>query len=180
MDMVCQADDEITIDFEKDPIIPRIDGKYIKATHTSLGADDGIGIATCFAVLADKTIRHGPLEVLVTRDEETGLYGAKALEQGVLKAKTLINVDNEDENAICIGCAGGYNVELRLPTVRRVEEGFVTYQVVLNHFVGGHSGCDIHLGRANPMHVMARLLAVGVVRMSESRVFQIHGTVLLV
>ena len=164
MDMVCQADDEITIDFTKDPIVPRIDGKYLKATHTSLGADDGMGIATCFAVLADKTIKHGPLEVLVTRDEETGLYGASDLEPGVLKAKTLINVDNEDENAICIGCAGGYTVEMRLPTVRRVEEGFVTKQVILNNFIGGHSGCDIHLGRANPMHVMGRLLAVGTER----------------
>ena len=161
MDMVCQADDQIQIDFTKDPIIPRIDGKYLKATHTSLGADDGMGIATCFAILADKTVKHGPLEVLVTRDEETGLYGASDLEPGVLKAKTLINVDNEDENAICIGCAGGFTVDLKLPTVRRVEEGFVTKQVVLNNFVGGHSGCDIHLGRANPMHVMGRLLAVG-------------------
>ena len=159
MDMVCQADDEIEIDFTKDPITPRIDGKYLKATHTSLGADDGIGIATCFAVLADKTIKHGPLEILVTRDEETGLYGANDLEKGVLKATTLINVDNEDENAICIGCAGGYNVTLRLPTVRQVTEGFVTEELVLNNFVGGHSGCDIHLGRANPMHVMGRLLA---------------------
>ena len=157
MDMVCQADDQIQIDFTKDPIIPRIDGKYLKATHTSLGADDGMGIATCFAILADKTVKHGPLEVLVTRDEETGLYGASDLEPGVLKAKTLINV----ENAICIGCAGGFTVDLKLPTVRRVEEGFVTKQVVLNNFVGGHSGCDIHLGRANPMHVMGRLLAVG-------------------
>ena len=104
MDMVCQADDQIQIDFTKDPIIPRIDGKYLKATHTSLGADDGMGIATCFAILADKTVKHGPLEV---------------------------------------------------------QEGFVTKQVVLNNFVGGHSGCDIHLGRANPMHVMGRLLAVG-------------------
>lgn len=159
MDMVCQADDEIDIDFTKDPIIPRIDGKYLKATHTSLGADDGIGIATCFAVLADKTIKHGPLEILVTRDEETGLYGASDLEPGILKATTLINVDNEDENAICIGCAGGFNVELRLPTVRQIEEGFVPRELVLNNFVGGHSGCDIHLGRANPMHVLGRLLA---------------------
>ena len=160
MDMVCQADDAITIDFSKDPIIPRIEGKYLKATHTSLGADDGIGVASCFAILADKTIKHGPLEVLVTRDEETGLYGASDLEKGILKAKTLINVDNEDENALCIGCAGGYNVEMKLPTIRRVEEGYVTRQVVLNNFLGGHSGCDIHLGRANPMHVMARLFAV--------------------
>lgn len=155
-----QADDAITIDFSKDPIIPRIEGKYLKATHTSLGADDGIGVASCFAILADKTIKHGPLEVLVTRDEETGLYGASDLEKGILKAKTLINVDNEDENALCIGCAGGYNVEMKLPTIRRVEEGYVTRQVVLNNFLGGHSGCDIHLGRANPMHVMARLFAV--------------------
>ena len=160
MDMVCQADDQIQIDFTKDPIIPRIDGKYLKATHTSLGADDGMGIATCFAILADKTVKHGPLEVLVTRDEETGLYGASDLEPGVLKAKTLINVDNEDENAICIGCAGGFTVEMTMPAAR--EQGaYVLRQVVLNNFVGGHSGCDIHLGRANPMHVMGRLLAVG-------------------
>ena len=96
MDMVCQKDDDCDIDFDKDPIQPYSDGTYIRAKGTSLGADNGIGIGSCFALLADKELKHGPLEILVTRDEETGLYGASNLERGILKAKYLVNVDNED------------------------------------------------------------------------------------
>ena len=159
MDMVVQKDDNVEIDFSKDPLTPRIvDNKWLMATGTSLGADNGIGIATCFAVLEDKTLKHGPLEVLVTRDEETGLYGAAELEAGVLKAKYMINVDSEAENAVCVGCAGGFNVNMRLPTPRQAAEGEVKKTVILNNFCGGHSGCDIGLGRANPLHVMGRLL----------------------
>ena len=88
MDMVVQKNDDVNINFDTDPLTPRIvDNKWLMATGTSLGADNGIGIATCFAILEDKTLKHGPLEVLVTRDEETGLYGAAGLEAGVLKAK---------------------------------------------------------------------------------------------
>ena len=158
MDMVVQKNDDVDINLETDPLHPRIDGPYLKATGTSLGSDDGIGIATCFAILEDKTLKHGPLEVLVTRDEETGLFGAAELEPNVLKCKYMINVDSEEENAVCVGCAGGYVVHIKLPTPRAPMDGWVTKTVVLNNFCGGHSGCDINLGRSNVIHVFARFL----------------------
>ncbi|KAK8807058.1 hypothetical protein WA158_003817 [Blastocystis sp. Blastoise] len=158
MDMVCEKDDSTNINFDTDPLTPYSDGKYIRAKGTSLGADNGIGIGSCFAILANKEIQHGPLEVLVTRDEETGLFGATDLEQGILKAKYLINVDNEDRNMICIGCAGGFTITMNLDTPRESLDGYIKKTLVLNNFIGGHSGCDIHLGRANCMHIMARML----------------------
>lgn len=158
MDMVVEKNDDVTINFETDPLVPRIVDGNLRATGTSLGADNGIGIATCFAVLEDKSIKHGPLEVLVTRDEETGMFGATDLEPGILKAKYMINVDSEEENAICIGCSGGYTVTMTLPTPSQVFENSIQYTLILNNFCGGHSGCDIDLGRANPLHVMGRLL----------------------
>lgn len=158
MDMVCQKDDNVVIDFLKDPIIPRIDGEYLKATGTSLGGDDGVGVAMCFAMLEDETLQHGPLEVLITRDEEIGLIGAANLEAGVLKAKYMINVDSEAENSVCVGCSGSFTLEMTMPAAR--EQGaYVLRQVVLNNFIGGHSGCDIHLGRAHPLVTLGRMLA---------------------
>lgn len=158
MDMVVEKNDDVDINFETDPLTPRIVDGYLKASGTSLGADNGIGIAACFAVLEDSSIKHGPLEVLVTRDEETGMYGATDLEPGLLKAKYMINVDSEEENAICIGCSGGYTVTMSLPTPAEPFENSVQTTIILNNFNGGHSGCDIDLGRANPLHVMGRLL----------------------
>ena len=164
MDMVVEKNDDVHINFDTDPLTPRIvDNKWLMATGTSLGADNGIGIATCFAILEDNSIEHGPLEVLVTRDEETGMYGATDLEPGVLKAKYMINVDSEAENSVCVGCSGSFTLEMTMPA-KREQGDYVLREVVLNNFIGGHSGCDIHLGRANPMHVMGRLLAVGTER----------------
>ena len=158
MDMVCQKTDDVVIDFLKDPILPRIDGEYLKATGTSLGADDGVGVAMCFALLEDESVKHGPLEILITRDEEIGLIGASQLEPNVLKAKYLINVDSETENAVCVGCSGSFTLEMTLPVVREAAEGMVLRKITLNQFVGGHSGADIHLGRAHPMVTLGRML----------------------
>ena len=158
MDMVCQKNDEVAIDFLKDPIIPRIDGDYLKASGTSLGGDDGIGVAACFAILEDKELKHGPLEILITRDEEIGLVGASQLEPNVLKAKYLINVDSEAENSVCVGCSGSFTLEMTLPTTRVETPNTVLRQIVLNNFLGGHSGCDIHRGRAHPLVVLGRML----------------------
>ena len=158
MDMVCQKDDNVVIDFLKDPIIPRIDGEYLKATGTSLGGDDGVGVAMCFAMLEDENLKHGPLEVLITRDEEIGLIGAAALEAGVLKAKYMINVDSEAENSVCVGCSGSFTLEMTMPA-KREQGDYVLREVVLNNFIGGHSGCDIHLGRAHPLVTLGRMLA---------------------
>ena len=172
MDMVVQKDDETVIDFDTDPLVPRIADGFLRATGTSLGADNGIGIAACFSILEDKTIKHGPLEVLVTRDEETGMYGATDLEPGLLKAQYMINVDSEEQNAVCIGCAGGFTVNMKLPLIREEVPSMKKLSLVLNNFVGGHTGCDIHLGRANPLHVMSRLLcATG---LSSYRLLEIH------
>ena len=160
MDMVVEKTDNLDINFEIDPLTPRIvDNKWLMATETSLGADDGVGVAACFAILEDKTIKHGPLEVLVTRDEETGMFGALELEPGLLRSPYLINVDSEEENAICIGCAGGFTVDFTLPISRSPAPHFAFARLVLNDFKGGHSGCDIDTGRANPLHVAGRLLA---------------------
>lgn len=158
MDMVVEKNDDVDINFETDPLTPRIVDGNLRATGTSLGADNGIGIAACFAVLEDKSIKHGPLEVLVTRDEETGMYGATDLETGILKAQYMINVDSEEENAICIGCSGGYTVTMTLATPQETFSDSIQSTLILNNFNGGHSGCDIDLGRANPLHVMGRLL----------------------
>ncbi|KAK8789855.1 hypothetical protein WA158_006635 [Blastocystis sp. Blastoise] len=158
MDMVCQKDDNVTIDMGTDPLVPRIVGENLMATGTSLGADDGAGIATIFAILEDDSFNHGPIEVLVTRDEETGLNGANAHEVGLLKSQYFINCDSEEQDAICIGCSGGTSLEMELGTVRENRDGFVKKCLTLNNFIGGHSGCDIQLGRANPMKVMSRLL----------------------
>ena len=159
MDMVVEKNDDVQINFETDPLTPRIvDNKWLMATGTSLGADDGIGVATCFAILADPSLKHGPLEVLITRDEETGMFGALELEPGLLRSPYLINVDSEEENALCIGCAGGFTVDCTLPVTRSADPKTAVLRITLNDFRGGHSGCDIDAGRANPLHVMGRLL----------------------
>ena len=115
MDMVCEKNADTVHDFDKDPIKPYIDGEWVKAKGTTLGADDGIGIAAALAVLTDENIQHGPLECLFTVDEETGLTGAFALQPGFFQGKILLNLDSEDEGEIFIGCAGGIDTVIRLP-----------------------------------------------------------------
>ncbi|KAK8791937.1 hypothetical protein WA158_005314 [Blastocystis sp. Blastoise] len=158
MDMVVQKDDGVDIDLNHQALTPRIVDDYVMATGTSLGADNGIGIGLCYAILADKTIKHGPLEILVTRDEETGLYGAEALQQGILKASHCINVDSEDENAICVGCAGGETRIFTIPVIREKMPEYKKQSVILSNFTGGHTGADIDKNRANPIQIIARLL----------------------
>lgn len=161
--MVTQNDDVTKIDFLNDPLTPYIeDGKFVRAKGTSLGADNGIGIGTAFSILEDKTLVHGPLEILVTRDEETGLYGAGALQPNVLKCKYLINIDSEEEKSVCLGCAGGFTFRMYQPVQRSsiVGETHLYKMIHLGKFNGGHSGCDIHLGGANALMVMGRILKV--------------------
>jgi dipeptidase D len=157
MDMVCEAAAGHVIDFETDPIVPKIEGEWITADGTSLGADNGIGIGAALALLEDEEFKCGTLEALITRDEETGLFGAAAMDTGVLQAKYLINVDSEEEYAICIGCAGGWTAELTLHAERAPAEG-VPLRVSCMGMLGGHSGVDIHEGRANALKIVARVL----------------------
>lgn len=155
LDMVPQANSDVKHDFSKDPIDAYIDGDKVKARSTTLGADNGIGVAAAMAVLEDKTLKHGKIEALFTIDEEVGMTGAFGLEPGFLTGSILLNLDTEEEGELCIGCAGGadVNVSFQYKDID-VPEGDVAYKVSLTGLKGGHSGGEIHLGRANANKLM--------------------------
>ncbi|MEA2054807.1 MAG: aminoacyl-histidine dipeptidase [Candidatus Thermoplasmatota archaeon] len=157
IDMVCEKNRNVKHDFEKDPIDVYVDGDTIKARGTTLGADNGIGVAACLTVMEDKNLKHGPLEFLFTVDEETGMTGAFGLKKGSLKGEMLINADTEEFGAVYIGCAGGGNSTLALSiNYKRVDEKGL--EITICGLKGGHSGCEINEGRANSLKLMARLL----------------------
>lgn len=159
LDMVCQKTPDSTHDFANDPIAARIDGEVVRADRTTLGADNGIGVAAALAVLASTNIAHGPIEALFTVDEETGMTGANGLKPGFLSGDILLNLDSEDEGEICIGCAGGADFKARSTyTEAAVPKGWVALAIDVGGLKGGHSGVDIHLGRANASKVLARVL----------------------
>lgn len=159
IDMVCEKNKEVEHDFLTDPIETYIDGEWLRARGTTLGADNGIGVAAALAVLASDTIVHGPLECLFTVDEETGLTGAFALESGFMQGDVLLNLDSEDEGEIFIGCAGGCrtNAEFAYTPVA-VPEGYFHFTVEVSGLTGGHSGDDINKNRANANKVLNRFL----------------------
>ncbi|MBY8039437.1 aminoacyl-histidine dipeptidase [Vibrio fluvialis] len=160
IDMVPQKNEDTDHDFAKDPIQPYIDGEWVTAKGTTLGADNGIGMATCLAVLASTEIKHGPLEVLLTIDEEAGMTGAFGLEDGWLEGEILLNTDSEQEGEVYMGCAGGVDGALTFDIQREaLPAGYVTRQLTLKGLKGGHSGCDIHTGRGNANKLIARFLA---------------------
>lgn len=145
MDMVCEKNNDVIHDFDKDPIIPKTEGEWITATGTTLGADDGIGIASQLAILASKSIEHGPVECLFTVDEETGLTGAMALEPGFFKGNILLNLDSEDEGELFIGCAGGIDTVATFKYKTRIfPSGHLAAKVKVLGLKGGHSGDEIH------------------------------------
>lgn len=159
LDMVPQKNSDKVHDFEKDPIESIIDGEWVKANGTTLGSDNGIGIAAALAILASKDIPHGPLEVLLTVDEETGMTGAFGLKKGLLRGDILMNLDSEDDGEFNVGCAGGIDVS----ATGKYEEvkspaGMIAYEVLIRGLKGGHSGVDIALGRANSNKLMFRFL----------------------
>lgn len=160
VDMVPQANSDIRFDFTKDAIRPYIDGEWVKAEGTTLGADNGVGVAATLAVLEATDLQHGPLEGLFTTDEETGMYGALAIRPGFINGKIMLNLDSELDGELYIGCAGGEDVNV---TFRYDDETFVldeniVVKVSLTGLKGGHSGVDIHLGRANANRLMFRFL----------------------
>ncbi|HDS3816168.1 TPA: M20/M25/M40 family metallo-hydrolase, partial [Morganella morganii subsp. morganii] len=160
LDMVPQKNNDTAHDFEKDPIQPYIDGDWVTAKGTTLGADNGIGMASALAVLADDSVKHGPLEVLLTMTEEAGMDGAFGLQPGWLQADILINTDSEEEGEIYMGCAGGIDVTTTLSLSREaVPAGYSTFTLTLKGLKGGHSGGDIHLGLGNANKLLARFLA---------------------
>ena len=159
MDMVPPKTADTVHDFLKDPIQTVIDGEWVTAKGTTLGADNGMGVALAMSVAEDKSVKHGPIEILVTYDEETGMTGAEALKPGILKGDILLNLDSEDENELCIGCAGGLDAQAdfkyrSLP----VPRGYVGYKIDIKGLSGGHSGMDISLYRANANKIMVRVL----------------------
>jgi len=159
LDMVPQANSDIKHDFEKDSIKPRIDGEWVKATGTTLGADNGIGVSTALAVLESKDIAHGPVEALFTIDEETGMTGAFGLKPGYLKGDILMNLDSEDEGELFIGCAGGTNGGFTFNYKEvDVPAGYKSFKLNVTGLKGGHSGCDIHLYRGNANKILFRYL----------------------
>ena len=163
MDMVPQKNNDKEHDFTKDPISTRIvkedDGEWVYACGTTLGADDGLGIAAAMSVLESKTLRHGPIEALFTVDEETRMVGAKALKPGVLGGEILLNLDSETEGELYVGCAGGVdaNIEFKYKT-EPIPEGYKALKIVVTGLRGGHSGMEINEGRGNANKIMARLL----------------------
>ncbi|MEG1587682.1 MAG: aminoacyl-histidine dipeptidase, partial [Bacteroidales bacterium] len=159
MDMVCEKNNDTVHDFENDPLQTYIDGEWVKAKGTTLGGDNGIGMAAELAVLAATDIEHGPVECLFTVDEETGLTGAFALEEGFFTAKTLLNLDSEDEAEIFIGCAGGIDTTSTFtyrPTM--APESYLYFKIEVKNLKGGHSGGDIHEGRGNANKILNRFL----------------------
>ncbi len=159
MDMVPQKDADRVFDFEKDPIEAFVDGEWVRAKGTTLGADDGMGVAAAMAVLEDKTLKHPAIEAFFTVDEETGMYGAEALQPNVLRGKTLLNLDCETEGELYIGCAGGVDDTATFTySPVPVSEGDVAVLISVSGLHGGHSGCDIHLQRANAIKLLFECL----------------------
>ncbi len=159
MDMVCEKNSDVEFDFENDPIRTRIDGEWVRAEGTTLGADCGIGMAAALAVLLDNSIEHPAIEALFTVDEETGLTGAFGLGEGMLTGKYLVNLDSEDEGEIFIGCAGGVDTVATMEYEKEESpEGYRFVRLEVGDLLGGHSGDDIDKGRANSNKLIARFL----------------------
>jgi dipeptidase D len=159
VDMVCEKNADRVFNFDTDVIVPFIDGNWVKADGTTLGSDDGIGIAAQMAVLTSDDIQHGPVECLFTVDEETGLSGAFALHEGFMSGNILLNLDSEDEGEIFIGCAGGIDTLAELKVKKeRVPGNSFALKIMVKGLLGGHSGDDIHKGRGNANKILARFL----------------------
>lgn len=177
MDMVPQKNSDVKHDFEKDPIRAYVEnnGEWVTADGTTLGADNGIGVAAALAILADKSVVHPPLEAFFTVDEETGMYGAFGLEGGLLQGKYLLNLDSETEGELYVGCAGGVDTTATFAfDPVPVEDGDIALRVRLTGLKGGHSGCDIHLQRACANKLMFRFLKDAVAHF-EARLVSVEG-----
>ena len=159
MDMVCEKNSDVDFDFSKDPINLKLNGDVLTADGTTLGADNGIGLAMSLAILEDETVKHGPIEALFTVDEETGLTGAFAMESDMLTGKILLNLDSEDFGVITVGCAGGGDSQIKLPLKTQPISGNLgTLTIKISGLRGGHSGVDIREQRGNAVKILTRIL----------------------
>ena len=157
MDMVCEKNSDVDFDFEKDGLKLKVEGDFVSAKGTTLGGDDGIAVAYVLAILEDDTLEHPELEVVITTDEEVGMKGAHALDVSDLKASYLLNLDNESEGQILTSCAGGMKSRAKFP-IRRAEWQGISADIKISGLKGGHSGAEIHCGRANANRLLGRLL----------------------
>jgi len=159
MDMVCEKNSDVVHDFTKDPINLKLKGDILTADGTTLGADNGIGLAISLAILEDNTLKHGPIEALFTVDEETGLTGAFAMESNMLTGKILLNLDSEDFGVITVGCAGGGDSKIQLPLKTQPINGTMESMTIkVSGLRGGHSGVDIQEQRGNAVKLLTRML----------------------
>jgi dipeptidase D len=159
LDMVAEKNSDVPHNFDKDPIQPYAEGDWVKAKGTTLGSDNGIGVAAALAVLEATDIEHGPLEALFTLDEETGLFGAQALKPGFVNADILLNMDSEEDGALYIGCAGGQSTIAKFSfNPSDAAANTIAKEIKITGLLGGHSGLNIQDGRGNAIKIMARLL----------------------
>ncbi len=158
LDMVCEKNEGTAHNFDTDPIKVKRDGDWLKADGTTLGADNGVGVAAALAVMESTDIAHGPLEFVFTVDEESGLTGAAEFPPGMLKSKYFLNLDNEEKDTICIGCAGGVKTTARRKVALRDAKGDTGWRIKISGLQGGHSGVDIHQGRGNAVRILAGVL----------------------
>ena len=158
MDMVPQKNNNTKHDFLKDEIKPYIDSEYIKARGTTLGADNGIGVATMMAILESSTIKHPRLECLFTTDEETGMTGATNIKKDLLNSSIMINLDSEEVGEICVGCAGCVDITISMNYTKEIPTQDNAYKIILSGLLGGHSGAEIDLGRANANKLLNEFL----------------------
>jgi dipeptidase D len=176
LDMVCEKRPEVDHNFETDPIRPRIQGECVYGTGTTLGADNGIGAAAALALLTEPGLEHGPLELIFTVEEETGLHGAAALDPSLVHARMLVNLDSENPLELTIGCAGGAGAILHLPlALEPVSPGWIGREVVVSGLKGGHSGVQIHERLANAIKVLQRALSEAGQAGAEFRIGTIQG-----
>jgi dipeptidase D len=159
MDMVCEKTSASQHNFDTDPIKPLLNGDWLQADQTTLGADNGIAIAMALAIAENPQLTHPPLELLFTVDEETGLNGASQLAPGFISGSILLNIDSEDEGIFTVGCAGGVDTSICLPMKTATPASEALFKIKASGMRGGHSGVDIHKQRANANHVLARCLA---------------------
>jgi len=174
MDMVPQKTQDSSHNFVTDPIEAYADGEWVRAKGTTLGADNGIGVATIMAVMEDKTLVHGPVEGLITADEETGMDGANNLPAGQMRGKILMNLDSETWGQFCIGSAGGINITAATTYTEEPATADAAVKITLKGMKGGHSGLEIHLGRANANKLMARVVKAAIAK-TGARLATWHG-----
>jgi len=158
MDMVCEKNEDVVHDFEKDPIMLRIIDGCIYGTETTLGADNGIAVAIALSILDSDDLEHPALEVFITTDEEKGMTGAEKVDGSIFKSKYMLNLDSEEEGVFTSGCAGGCDVQFKIPIIRQHVERKKAYKIVVKGLLGGHSGAEIHKERGNANKILGRVL----------------------